>query len=360
MTAEHAFGRVPGHTLGVEEELLLVDPRTLDLAPDAQAVLAKAHVPVGEAAHEVYAAELELRSPASAGATEATRSLAAVRAAVRDAGATLMGAGIHPAAAHGDAALVDADRYRTVADSMRGLIRRTPECALHVHVGMPDPESAIRAYNGLRGWLPLLAGLSANSPFWFGEDSGLASARAFLVRPYPGRGIPRAFRDYAEYLAAVEETTAAAGVPDYTYLWWDVRPHPRHGTVEVREMDTQSSLDDSAALAALIHALAVSELESPTSPPPSAEAIAWSTFHAARDGVQATIWHDGSRRPLADVARETVARVRGTARALNTEDPLDGIERILDSGGGAGVQRAAFARGRMRGLLETLVEQTAA
>ena len=188
----------------------------------------------------------------------------------------------------------------------------------------------------------------------------MASARAFLVRPYPGRGIPRAFRDYEEYLAAVEDAKAAAGVSDYTFLWWDVRPHPRWGTIEVREMDAQSSLDDAAALAALIHALAVSELESPTTPLPSAEAIAWSAFHAARDGVQATIWHAGARRPLAEVARETVERVRGTARDLNAEDPLDGIERILGSGGGAVVQRAAFARGGMRGLLETLVEQTAA
>jgi glutamate---cysteine ligase / carboxylate-amine ligase len=360
VTVEHAFGRIPGPTLGIEEELLLVDPETLALAPVAQSVLANVTVPAGEAAHEAYAAEVELRSPVSASAAEASTALAAVRDAVRQAGATLVGAGVHPAGAHGDAELVADDRYEVVADSMRGLIRRTPECALHVHVGVPDPESAIQAYNGLRVWLPLLAGLSANSPFWFGEDSGLASARAFLVRPYPGRGVPRALRDYEDYCDLVEETTGAAGASDYTFLWWDVRPHPRHGTVEVREMDAQSSLEDVAALAALVHALAVSEVEQPTSPVPSAEAIGWSAFHAARDGVDATIWHEGTRRPLAEVARETVERVRSTARSLNAEDPLDGIERILGSGGGAGRQRAAFARGGMRGLLEMLVEQTAA
>jgi carboxylate-amine ligase len=358
VTVGHAFGQFPGHTLGVEEELLVVDPGTLALTPAAEEVLAATNISVGEAAHEAYAAEVELRSPPVADAGAGVGALRAVRAAVRGAGATLMGTGVHPAGAHGDAELVDADRYRVVAESMRGLIRRTPECALHVHVGMPDPDTAIRAFNGLRAWLPLLSGLSANSPYWFGEDSGLASARAFLVRPYPGRGIPRAFRDYEDYSASVEETAAAGGLPDYTFLWWDVRPHPRLGTVEIREMDAQSSLDDVAAITALVHALAVTEAQTPTAPLPSTEAIAWSAFHAARDGVQATIWHEGERRPLPEVARAAVERVREAARSLNAEDPLDGIERILGSGGGAGAQRAAFARGGMRGLLETLVEQT--
>jgi carboxylate-amine ligase len=360
VTVEHAFGRTSVKTVGVEEELLLVDPDTLELAPVAEKVLAATEAPREQAAHEAYAAEVELRSPPLANAADAAADLRRLRAAVRDAGGTLMGAGVHPAGAHGDAELVHADRYRVVAESMRGLIRRTPECALHVHVGMPDPEAAIRACNGLRAWLPVLAGLSANSPFWFGEDSGLASARAFLVRPYPGRGIPRAFRDWEDYSRSVAETAAAGGLADYTFLWWDVRPHPRLGTVEVREMDAQSSIEDVAAIASLVHALAVAEAEAPTAELPSSEAIAWSAFHAARDGVDATIWHNGARRPLAEVARAAVTRAREAARSLNAEDPLEGIERILHSGGGAGAQRAAFHRGGMRGLLETLVEQTAA
>ncbi|MEA2273537.1 MAG: glutamate---cysteine ligase / carboxylate-amine ligase [Solirubrobacteraceae bacterium] len=358
MTVEHAFGGASGFTLGVEEELLLVDPETHKLSPTSDRVLRTVSAPEGAITHEAYAAELELRSPPSPGAAEATRALGELRGAARDAGATLMGAGVHPAGAHGEADLVDSDRYGVVADTMRGLIRRTPECALHVHVGMPDPDSAIRSFNGLRAWLPLLAGLSANSPFWFGEDSGLASARAFLVRPYPGRGIPRAFRDYEDYSTVVGEITAAADVADYTYLWWDVRPHPRLGTVEIREMDAQSSLDDVAALAALAHGLAVSELERPTDPLPTKEAISWSAFHAARDGVDATIWHDGARRPLAEVARIAVTRVTEVARAHDGEAALAGVERIIREGGGAGRQRAAFRRGGMPGLLAALVDWT--
>src|SRR3954454_6638486 len=308
---EHAFGRSGGFTLGIEEELLLVDAITHELAPVAEQVLPAMDVPSGVASHEAYAAELELRSPISRGVDEAVAALARARTAARAAGATLMGAGVHPDGALGDARLVDAERYRKVDESMRGLIRRTPECALHVHVGMPDPETAIHAYNGLRGWLPLLAALSANSPFWFRMDSGMASARASLVRAYPGRCGPRGFDDVAGYEEGGAESVAAAGAEDYTFLWWDVRPHPRLGTVEVREMDPQSSLADAGALAGLVPPPPVMEAQRPPGgEPPPAEAIGWSSFRAARDGLEARIFHDGALRSVAEAARDALARVR--------------------------------------------------
>src|SRR5215213_9559331 len=183
------------------------------------------------ASHEVYAASIELRSPPRLGAEDAAREVAALRAAARGAGATLIGAGLHPAGELGDVPLVDSERYRLVGGSMRGLIRRTPECALHVHVGMPDPDTAIWSFNGMRRHLPLLIGLAANSPWWFGGDSGMASARAALVRAYPGRGVPRAFRDWGDYCETVEGIVSAGGIDDYTHLWWDIRPHPQLGTL---------------------------------------------------------------------------------------------------------------------------------
>nr|MDP8942767.1 glutamate-cysteine ligase family protein [Actinomycetota bacterium] len=268
--------------------------------------------------------------------------------------------GLHPTAELGDARLVDAERYRRVDEEMRGLIRRTPECALHVHVGMPDAETALRAFNGLRARLPLLQGLSANSPRWFGVDSGLASARFALVRAYPGRGIPPAFRDFGDWIELVGQAAAAGGLGDYTLLWWDVRLHPRLGTVEVREMDAQASREDAAALAALVHALAVHEAQrAPVPPPPPPEAIAWSSFRAARDGLEATILHEGTLAPLELAARETVARVRSQARELGADGALEGIERILRRGGGAARQRAAYADGGTAAVLDMLVEETA-
>jgi carboxylate-amine ligase len=277
---------------------------------------------------------------------------------MRAAGATLMAAGLHPAARWGDVRMTDKPRYRELDETMRTLIQRTPECALHVHVGAPDAEAAIKMLNGLRPYLPLLQGLSANSPYWFGSDSGLASARFSLVRSYPRRGVPRFFNDWAEYAETVQATGAAGEFDDYTFIWWDVRAHPRHGTVEIREMDVQSSLEDAAALAALVQALAKQALESDQVRDIPAEAIGESSFRASRDGLDAAILDDGRARPLREVARETVASVAGHARELGCEEALAGVERILTDGNGAVRQRAAAARGGMSELLAQLVGDT--
>ena len=191
---------------------------------------------------------------------------------------------------------------------------------------------AIRVFNALRRRLPLLQGLSANSPWWYGMDSGLASARWAVTRPYPGRGIPRALRDFEDWEELAAISVAAGGLKDASFLWWDVRLHPTHGTIEVREMDAQSSLEHVAALAALVRALACEAIEGTPQAGEPSEALSWSTFRAARDGVQATILDGGSLRPVAEIARATVARVRPVARSLGDEDALDGIEQILVEG----------------------------
>jgi carboxylate-amine ligase len=349
VTAEHAFGRAPALTVGVEEELLLVDAETLALKPHAAEVLAKLDdLPPGAVGHEAFAAELELRSPASPDAEAAAAAVQRTRAAATAGGATLMGAGLHPDAALGDAVLVTGERYRRVEDEMRGLIRRTPECALHVHVGMPDPEAAVRALNGLREALPLLQALAANSPYWFGSDSGLASSRAALVRAYPARGVPRAFRDWDDYAHTAEAALQAGDLPDHTYLWWDIRLQPRLGTVEVRELDAQASVRDVAAVAGLVHALALRAVERPPERPTVPEALAWSSFMASRDGLDAAVLDaHGRRRSLRAIALQTSAE-------LGTEE----AECLARDGNGAERQRAAFARGGMRALLGHLVAAT--
>lgn len=340
-------------TLGVEEELLLVhDHAPWALAPVASTVLGRAPLSTDFAGHEAYAAQIELRSPAGPDAASAVGALRDARAAMRAAGATLLGAGLHPATGFGGAQLVDTARYARVRNEMRGLIERTPEGALHVHVGMPDPETAIVVLNGLRQWLPLLQALSANSPWWFGQDSGMASARWAMVRAYPGRGVPPAFTGYEEYEALVAAARAAGGFADYTHLWWDVRPHPHHGTVELREMDAQSSSEDVEALAALVHALARREAESPRARHLPAEAIGWSLFRAARDGLDAEVLDGaGEVRPARAVAAELVAE-------LGASGELEPVERLLAEGGGGARQRAAARNGGLEGLLELLVART--
>jgi carboxylate-amine ligase len=355
---EHAFGQGAPFSVGIEEELLLVDPGDHRLAHESEQVLKAIRAEGGwQADHEAYASQLELRSAPAGGPADAVRALAAARAAARAAAATLMGVGLHPAAEAGDVRLVQAERYRTVESSMRGLIRRTPECALHVHVGMPDPESAVRAFNGLREWLPLLQALAAGSPWWFGADSGMASARAALIRAYPGRGIPRALRDFDDYANALAAVTTGGGPDDYTLVWWDVRPHPRLGTVEVRELDVQARLDDVVVLAALVQALARLEAESPPRRWAPSEALEWSAFRAARDGLEAQVLHEGRLVPVPDAARAAVTAARPHAPE---PEALDEVERLLADGGGAARQRSAHRQGGMARLLRQLVEETSA
>lgn len=353
------FGTGADFALGVEEELLLVDPVTHALDHSAVDVVERLAVPPGEGGvyPEAYAAVVELVSPVCADATDAVAALGALRGRLHGVGTTAIGAGLHPDGAFGDVVHFPSERYRLIAAEMRGLQARTPTCALHVHVGMPDAEAAIRAFNGVRTHLPLLQALAANSPFWYGRDSGLASARAQVFRALPRSEIPPAFASFDEYAERVEALAASGGMPNYTFVWWDIRPHPILGTLEIRAMDSQSSLDSVAGLAALTHALARRAVEE-RGPWEHREVLMESSFRAARDGLEATLWHDGALRPVAEIARATVELARPYARELGSESALEEIERILVEGNGASRQRAAFASGRMPGVLADLVEET--
>jgi carboxylate-amine ligase len=350
----HSFGRGTPLSIGLEEEVLLVDPETLQLAHVADAILPRVRLPEGRADHEAFLAEIELRADPRGTPAEAVAQLREGRRVARAAGATLLAAGLHPAADYGDVELVRSERYRRVEDQMRGLILRTPECALHVHVGVPDPETAVDVLMGLREALPLLHGLGANSPFWFGIDSGMASARAAVIRAYPGRGVPPALTGWEHYLETLEAIRTGGGPTDHTLVWWDARLQPRLGTVELREVDVQTSLDSAAGIVALASALARRSADAPPRELAPDQALHWSSFRAARDGLDAEILHRGRLTPLREAARATLSD-------LGREDPaLEGIERILADGGGAARQRAAHARGGMPGLLRFLVEETAA
>ena len=200
-------------TVGIEEELFLVEEATLALSSVTDEVLDAMRVDPRAAGHDAYAAQIELRSPPGASVAEAVESLALLRGAANAAGATLLGAGLHPDGRFGDATLVEGPRYELVADQLRGLLRRTPESALHVHVGLPDERAAAQAFNAMRLQVPLLVGLAANSPFWFGTDSGLRSARYVLSRAYPGRSVPRAVRDIEDLEQLAAETLTISRPP---------------------------------------------------------------------------------------------------------------------------------------------------
>jgi glutamate---cysteine ligase / carboxylate-amine ligase len=348
---EHRFGTGEPFTIGLEEELLLVDPDTLQLAHVADRVLPGMGLSRERADHEAFLAEIEVRSEPRRTASEAIGDIAAGRAAVIAAGGTPMAVGLHPDARFGDVRLVESDRYRRVEGEMRGLIKRTPECALHVHVAMPSPDAAVAGLMGLRETLPLIGALGAGSPFWFGFDSGLASARSAIIRAYPGRGLPPRLRGWEDYLESLDAIAAGGGPQDHTMVWWDARLQPRLGTIELRELDVQTRLDEAAGIAALVHAVARRAAEQPPEQSPD-QALHWSSFRAVRDGLDADLLFRGELRRARDAARELLDELRGE------DDALEPIERLLEQDAPTR-QRAIHASGGMTALLRGLADETA-
>jgi carboxylate-amine ligase len=353
---EHRFGSSAPLSLGVEEELLLVgaDRHLRPLAESLVERLEPEHP--GRVSTEVFAAQLELKTGICAGPDEALAQLTELR---RAAGGEidLLGSGLHPGA-EGKAELIAKPRYEVVRDDFASLLD-TPTSGLHVHVGMPDPETAIRVANALRRHLPMLEALAANSPFRDGEDTGLASGRAAVTRTYPRFEVPREFRDFEEFLAVADQLIFAAGVEDYTFLWWDVRPHPRFGTVEVRGMDVQTRVETSVGIAALIQALAALEIERPSGPGPLREALEESSYQANRHGLDARLVSgDHEAASARALARAELEAARPYARQLGGADALAEVERILREGNGADRQRRVHAESGIDGLLDDLVTRT--
>jgi len=357
--SDHAFGASAPFSLGVEEELFLVDPATGAQIDASRAVLERLGDVDGTVERELHACQVELITGVCSTASEAAGALRGLRSAVSATGAGLLGAGMHPAAPEGAADITDKERYAQIRHLLGDAVA-DPTGGLHVHVGMPDAETAIRAFNALRRHLPLLQALSANSPFRHGRDTGLASAREVTMRGWPRSGVPRAMRDFEDFCSSSTLLSHAADVPDYTWFWWKLRPHPRLGTVEVRALDAQTSLDDLAALVALTHCLACHAATGPAAPDPAPELLDEGAFRAARFGVEAELPDAaGRRRPVRILLEEVLGEVRDLARELGCEDELDATRRIVEHGGGAGHQRATHAIGGLGALLRDAVARTA-
>jgi carboxylate-amine ligase len=353
-----AFGSRPPFTVGVEEELFLVDPMTGEQANASTTVAERVEVTAGRVERELHACQVELISDVCSEAREAVGMLAGLRDAVVATGAGVLGSGTHPSATEGMAEITDKDRYERIRYLLGDAVA-TPVGGLHVHVGMPDAETAIRSFNGLRRHVPLLQALAANSPFRHGRDTGLASAREVTLRGWPRSGVPRAMRDFDDFCALADLLTRAADVPDYTWFWWKLRPHPRLGTVEVRALDVQTSLEDAAALVALTHCLAVAAADHGPAPDLPAEVLEEAMFRAARFGVDAELPDaDGHLRPVRELLDEALAVASDHAGELGCAAELEALPALFARGGGAGRQRAIHAIAGMSAVLRELTQIT--
>jgi carboxylate-amine ligase len=352
------FNSEPPFALGIEEELLLVGADN-ELVDHGQAVVRDAEPPAGGVGTELFKAMVEARTEISANAGEAVAELRGIRRELLDSGARIMGSGVHPNAEPGEADVHQTPRYALLEHSLQGVLR-TPICGLHVHVGMPDEATAVRVYNGIRTHVPLVNALAANSPFWFGEDSGLASARTVIFRSYPRAAMAPEFADFEDFSRVTRQVCTAAGLEDYTHIWWDVRIHPALGTIEVRAPDAQFHLSRVAAIAALIHCLTRVEAERDQAGIPAREALAESTFQATRHGLEAKLLDRAAQPvPARELGRRCIELAATHAGELGCEAELAEVERILEEGSGAQLQRSVYRRLGMSGLLEYLSAETA-
>jgi carboxylate-amine ligase len=242
-------------TIGVEDEVMLVDPVTAGLTPEVERVLA-AMGGDPRFTHELRTAQLEIVTPVFDTAARACGELADARRALvetLEGSVRIAAAGTHPFATDWGE-ITDADHYRAIAGEYIWAARRSLGCGLHVHVAVPGADRALAVYNALRSYLPMLWALGANSPFVGGKDSGLCSIRPKLNEAFPRAGVPPRFATWEELLSFEAWGRSGGLFPDHTHFWWDLRPHLEHGTLELRATDAQTRVEDAAAIAALYQA----------------------------------------------------------------------------------------------------------
>jgi carboxylate-amine ligase len=343
-------------TAGIEEEVMLVSPETWLPASRCEDVLGALAPDVAECARaETHGSAIELATAPSRTVGEAAAQLLELRASLASTldglGLRAAGSGTHPTARWEDVEVSPGARYQFVHASMRELARREPTFGLHVHVAVPDPETALRALNAIRGHLPVLLALSGNSPFWQGRDSGLASARTPIFQAFPRTGPPRRFADYGDYVEAIDVLVRCDAIPEPTFLWWDARLQPRFGTVEARIMDSQITVADTAAIAALVQCLVRLDDE-PLDVPD--EVVSENRFLAARDGMEARLVEPAmwSRRPVRERLAELVEACGPVARELGCAAELADVERLAAAPGAARQREVG-----LDGIVEALAER---
>jgi glutamate---cysteine ligase / carboxylate-amine ligase len=357
---DHKFGEGEPYTLGVEEEYMLLDPESFDLVQHIDTVLASVvgHELEPQIKPELMQSVLEIATPVCRTAADVDHELRTLREYVtsvaREKSLRVGSAGTHPFSHFERQRITARDRYRALVDQMQYVARRELIFGLHIHVAVDDPEKAIQVVNGLLLDLPALLALTASSPFWRGEPTGLASTRQMVFAAFPRSGPPPRFRDYNDYAEVVGQLEKTGTIADYTHIWWDIRPHPKLGTVEVRICDAVSRVEHAVALAAYCQALVklYCELVDQGEEIRSYHRILTSEnkWLAARYGLEAPLMDLATGRrnrvPVAQLVRRRLRELKPHARDLGSERELEGVSDILGNGNGADRQLRVFNANR--------------
>ena len=357
---EHKFGDSPPFTLGVEEEYMLLDPDSFDLVQHVDTVLTA--VQDGEFTErigpELMQSVIEISTPVCRTAADVDSELRRLRSYVTETARSqdlrVGSAGTHPFSLFERQRITARDRYRNLVDQLQYVARRELIFGLHIHVAVDDPEKAIHVTSALLLHLAEFLALSANSPFWRGEATGLASSRQMVFAAFPRSGPPPRFRDYADYAEVVGQLEKTGCIADYTHIWWDIRLHPRFGTIEVRVMDAVTRVEDTTALTAYAQGLVklYSEAYEAGRELPSYHRILTTEnkWLAARYGLEAPVMDlvtgRRNRVPVAQLVRRALREIEPHARELGSERELEGIHDILARGNGSDRQLRVFNANR--------------
>jgi glutamate---cysteine ligase / carboxylate-amine ligase len=357
---DHKFGASEPYTLGVEEEYMLLDPETFDLVQHIDTVLAAitGHELETRVSPELMQSTLEIATPVCRTPSDVQQELLKLRGYVtgvaHEQSLRVGSAGTHPFSLFERQRITARDRYRHLVDQLQYVARRELIFGLHVHVAVDDAEKAIKVVNGLLAHLSSLLALSANSPFWRGEPTGLSSSRQMVFAAFPRSGPPPRFRDYADYAEVVGQLEKTGCIADYTHIWWDIRLHPRLGTVEIRVCDAVTRLEHAVALTAFCQALVkhyCEQYERGTDIPSYHRIMTTENkWLAARYGLEAPVMDLATGRrnrvPVAQLIRRTLRDLEPHARELGADAELEGVREILANGNGADRQRRVFNANR--------------
>jgi carboxylate-amine ligase len=363
---EHRFRGTP-YTVGIEEELMLVDAETLELRQGIETILEDLGEPYAERVKpELMQSVLEIATAPHERVGDAATELRGLRKTVSAAaerhGMAIAASGTHPTAHWEDQLIVDKPRYHELVGELGYIARQELIFGTHVHVGITGPNKAIYVADGIRKHLPLLLALSANSPFWRGENTGMMSARTPVFRAFPRVGIPPHYGSWEIYSGRVKLMMEAGAIPDYTFLWFDVRPHPKLGTVEVRVLDQQTRLDNTVALSAMVVALAhrystLFDAEKALVEVPT-ELIDDNKVRAALRGTDGMLvdFPRPEQQPATKMASQLLEELREHAEELGCDAEMEGVRDLIEGGTGAHRQLELFEREGLDGLVRALCE----
>ena len=364
-----------GPSLGVEVELALVDAESGELTCVAPELLARVGAGYPETEHpkikkELYQCTVEVITGVCATVAEARADLAEsmreVEQAAADSGAAVIGAGLHPFTPWHQLSLSEGERYQRLVDTIGWPARRLTTHGVHVHVGVRSGDKAIATVNSLTEYLPVFLALSAASPYWNGRDTGLASTRTKIFESMPTTGLPPHLRDWAEFNVFLDTLIEAGAIETVREVWWDIRPHPGYGTVELRMCDSMPTLWEISALAALAQSL-VTEfdrmIDAGVTPDVPREWVRRENkWRAARWGVEADLVIDesGHTQPLREIVDGLVDRLLPIAKDLDCAAELVDLRRIAAKGPSYVRQRRVVAEGGdLQGVVRALSAELA-